>query len=162
MVRYLRLTILFAAVILSPIAASEPLKSVLEAFLVVTEMKDGKEVEKLVAVEEAQPEATIEYVLTYTNVSTEALNGFAIKTPVPKNTRYQAGSASASVRSTFNVSVDEGASFEKEPVTRMIIENGKSKEIVIPPTEYDALAWDVSKKLKPKKSMVMRYRVTIN
>ena len=158
----IRLVIISLGLALALPTVADPLESVLEVFLVSEEKVDDELVEKLVPVDSAEPGAVIEYVLTYTNTSEEPLTGFAIKTPIPASTAYVAESADADVKSDFRVSVDSGESFEAEPVTRIVIENGKSKEIVIPPSEYNALSWDVKKKLKAGKSMVMRYRVTID
>ena len=162
MVNKIKVLFLAVAIVVSSPVFADPLKSVLEAFLVVTEKQNGKEQERLESVDAAEPGSLIEYVLTYTNTSDEPLTGFAIKTPVPNNTSYQADSANASVKSDFRVSIDDGKTFEVEPVKRTVIENGVAKEIVIPASEYDAVAWNVKKKLKAEKSMTMRYRVVID
>lgn len=153
---------LAAAMVVSSPVFADPLKSVLEQFLVVSETVKGKTKESLVPVETAEPGSVIEYVLTYTNTSDQPLAGFAIKTPVPTNTSYQADSDKASVKANFRVSIDNGKTFEEEPVKRTVIENGVAKEIIIPAHEYDAVSWDVKKKLKAEKSMAMRYRVVID
>lgn len=143
--------------------AQGPLESLLEVFLVEqVATSDGIE-ETRVPVDEAEPDAILEYVLTYTNTSDQGLKGFVIKNPIPANTSYLADSASSPEGSDFKVSIDHGATFESEPVVRIVVdENGDDKEILIPADQYNALKWVVQSSLDAGTQMSMKYRVTID
>lgn len=156
-----RSVLLVAAVVSSGTVFADSLKSVLDVYLVVTEEKDGKKVETLVPSDEAEPGALLEYVLTYTNEGEDALTGFKIKSPIPSNTIFVGSTQKSSVKSDFTVSIDGGETFEQEPVKRTVVKDGKPEEIVIPPSEYNTLAWGVSEALEPQSAMTMRYRVII-
>lgn len=160
-----QLLAVFAFVLfLSPTAlAQEPLESLLEVFLVEqVQTEDGVE-ESLIPASEAAPGSVLEYVLTYTNTGDQLLNGFVIKNPVPANTSYIGGSATVPDSAEFTVSIDHGATFETEPVVRVVTdENGNDREIVISPDQYNALQWVVQQPLSAEQAMSMRYRVTID
>lgn len=161
MKQLLKSALVAIACIASPLVAADKLDSVLEVFVVLTEKQDGEEVETLVPAGEAEPGDVLEYVATYTNVSDGGLSGFNIKLPIPANTHFIADTANASVSSDFVVSIDGGKNFEATPVTREVVKNGKKETIVIPPEEYEVLAWKVSNALLPESAMTMRYRVLI-
>jgi uncharacterized repeat protein (TIGR01451 family) len=161
MKQLLKSALVALACIATPFAAADKLDSVLEVFVVLTDEKDGEKVETLVQAGEAEPGDVLEYVATYTNVSDGGLSGFNIKLPVPANTNFIAETANASVSSDFVVSIDGGKTFEETPVTREVVKNGKKETVVIPPEEYEVLAWKVADVLKPKTAMTMRYRVLI-
>lgn len=143
--------------------AQGPLESLLEVFHVNQVATDEGIQETLVNADQAEPGSVLEYVLTYTNTGDGALSGFLVKNPIPANTRYLADSANASVSSEFMVSLDHGATFESEPVTRIVKdENGDDKEIVIPADQYNAIRWKVDESLEAASTMTMRYRVVID
>lgn len=158
---FLKSTALVISLLATSFVAADPLKSVLDVFVVLTETKDGETVETLIPSEEAEPGSVLEYVLTYTNESEGGLTGFNIKSPVPGNTEYIGESAVASIDAKFTVSIDGGETFETVPVMREVMKDGKKEKVVIPPSEYDMLAWKVADVLAPTKEMKMRYRVII-
>lgn len=143
--------------------AQGPLESVLEVFL-VEQVSTGNGVEeKLVPVDQAEPGSTLEYVLTYKNISDQNLKGFVIKNPIPANTSYIGSSALSPKGAVFNVSIDYGSTYETAPVIRIVKdENGKDKEIVIPPDQYNSLRWVMQDSLGEGDVMSMRYRVIID
>ena len=140
-----------------------PLESLLQVFLVERVATEEGVQETLSPTDEAEPGALLEYILTYSNVSEGALRGFVIKNQVPVNTSYVADSSSATVGSSFLVSIDHGATYESEPVTRVVTDaDGNEKEIIIPPEQYTAIQWRVEDSLDAGEQMIMKYRVTIN
>ena len=140
---------------------AEGLKSVLEVFVVQQEEVDGEKVEKLIPSEEAEPGSTLEYILTYTNESEGPFTGLNIKMPIPSNTQYIGLTQKASVSAAFTVSIDDGETFESVPVKRTVVKEGKKEEIIIPPSEYDQVAWKVAEPILPGSDMTMTYRVII-
>jgi len=143
--------------------AQGPLESLLEVYLVKQVATDEGVQETLTEADEAEPGSTLEYVLTYTNTGDQGLSGFVVKNPVPANTSYLADSASSSVGSNFTVSIDFGATYESEPVTRTVKdENGNEKEIVIPADQYNSVRWVVEESLEAGSEMTMKYRVSID
>lgn len=143
--------------------AQGPLESLLKVFEVrQVSTADGIE-EALVEVDQAEPGSILEYVLTYTNTGDQALSGFVVKNPVPANTSYLTGSDTSSAGSSFTVSIDFGATYESEPVTRIVKDaNGDDKEIVIPPNQYNSIRWVVDESLEAGSAMTMKYRVSID
>tara|TARA_R110002073_G_scaffold98339_4_gene225261 strand:- start:114 stop:611 length:498 start_codon:yes stop_codon:yes gene_type:complete len=155
--------LVFAFSLPSIASAQEPLESLMEVFLVEQVQTDDGIEESLVQVDEAAPESILEYVLTYTNTSDQSLNGFIIKNPVPANTSYMADTASSPEGARFLVSIDHGATFESEPVVRIVEdENGNEREVTISPDQYNALEWIVEQPLEAGQQMSMRYRVIID
>lgn len=136
---------LISAVVLAvplylPLAATAdaPVEGVMKAFVVQTD----KQKEKLVAAKEVEPNQIVEYQLTYTNTGKSDISGLAIVGPVPSGTVYLSDSASSKQESGLLVSVDGGATFEPEPVTRTVVkDNGEVTEKVVPPEQYTHIKW---------------------
>ena len=117
----------------------------IEAYLVATD-PDGAEVVRPAAV--AEPGELMEYRLTFVNNGDAAVGGLQIVDPVPENTTFVGGSASTDVSASFEVSIDGGRSFEREPVTRVETQaDGSQKEVVVPPSRYTHLRWAVDETL---------------
>lgn len=143
--------------------AQGPLESLLEVYLVEKISTEEGIEETLRETDQAEPGSTLEYVLTYTNTGDQSLSGFVIKNPIPANTSYLADSASSSAGSAFTVSIDFGATYESEPVTRVVTDaDGNDKEIIIPVDQYNSVRWVVEDSLEAGATMTMKYRVTID
>jgi len=128
--------------------AQGPLESLLEVYLVKQVATDEGVQETLTEADEAEPGSTLD---TYTNTGEQGLSGFVVKNPIPANTSYLADSASSSAGSDFTVSIDFGATYEPEPVTRVVKdENGSEKEIVIPADQYNSVRWVVEESLEER------------
>ena len=145
------------------LAQDGPLQSLLDVYRVeVQELENGTTVENLVAAEEAAPGETLEYVLTYRNDGDQVLRGFVIKNRVPENTNYIGASNRADIDTSFLVSIDYGITWEDVPVTRVVVDSsGEEKTIVIPPSQYTNISWQVHGDLEPQGDFELRYRVVI-
>ena len=153
--------LLFSVLLLamsSLIWAEGPLSSHMETFL-VTE-NEGKET--VAATEQASPGDVVEYRLTYRNTGDQPLSGLVITGPVPANTAYVGGSANTEVDASFTVSIDNGDSFQAEPVTKTVTgENGQSRNVEVSPSDYTQVRWQPKGSLQPDQVQQYRYRVTV-
>ncbi|MDH5501071.1 MAG: hypothetical protein OEY72_08225 [Gammaproteobacteria bacterium] len=138
---------------------SSPLQGELSGFRVVL---DDKRQERLVAADTAEPGDIIEYHLEYHNTTGQAVEGVVVTGPVPANTFYVDGSGAGGVQHRQTVSVDGGASFESEPVKRVVQKpNGVREEIILPPSDYTHLQWLLQSPVAGGERIVFRYRVQV-
>ena len=138
--------------------ADAPLSSQMESYLVTS--KDGKEVVE--EAEQASPGDIVEYRLTYTNNGDQPLSGLIITGPIPANTVYLENSAATQVNADFTVSIDNGDSFQAEPITKTITgENGQSKNVEVSPSDYTQVRWQPKGSLQPDQVQEYRYRVRV-
>ncbi len=139
--------------------ADSPLVSTMQAYL-VTQDADGNEVLK--PAEKARPKDVIEYRLSYSNVSAEPISGLAITGPVPESTVYIADTAATMERSNFKVSIDDGETWEDEPVLRTRKnDRGEMQQVVVSPSEYTHIRWYAATPLLANAEQQYRYRVQI-
>ena len=138
--------------------STAPLQSEMKAFVVNTNAKGQ---ERLRAVKKVEPGETIQYQLTYKNVSKKALQAITVTGPVPANTRFVGKSTKTAARSNVLVSIDGGKKFEKEPVRRLRKIDGKKKMVVIPAEKYTHVRWKTSSALDAGKTQVFSYRVKV-
>ena len=62
----------------------------------------------------------------------------------------------------FTVSIDDGSSFELEPVTRTTTgPDGQSKNIIVAPSDYTQLRWVPENGIQPGQVLEYRYRVKV-
>ena len=141
-------------------AADDKLASRMEAFLVTQDQATGKELLK--PTDKASPGDTIEYRLSYTNLTASPLQGLSVVGPIPASTHYVAGSAGADVKADFSVSIDGGAHWDPEPVKRMRSgEDGKQHEVTVPADEYTQLRWQARQAMGPHGEQHYHYRVKV-
>ena len=135
--------------------ANGPLKSTLEAYIVGTD-EDGTET--LTPTEEITPGETIEYVLTYENLSENDLNGLVISAPVPASTTFVVGSQTEGTESVFEVSADDGAMWGEHPLVRATDEG----EEEIPVSEYDVVRWVPNGAITAGDTWRFEYRISVD
>lgn len=124
-------------------AEDGPLEGEMKAF-VVTEGEEGEEV--LTETGKVEPGQTIEYRLVYENTSEDALQNVSITGPIPENTDYIAGSAASEFLGKPVFSIDDGTSFQPEPVTyTKTLPDGTEKEAVATPDMYTHVRWVVDR-----------------
>lgn len=118
--------------------ADAPVEGIMKAFVV----QKGEQKEKLITAKEVEPNQIVEYQLTYTNKGNTDISGLAVVGPVPAGTVYLSDSALSKQDSGLLVSIDGGATFEREPVTRTVVKkNGEVAEKVVPPEQYTHIKW---------------------
>ena len=138
--------------------AESPLSSKMETYLVAE--KNGQEV--VTVTDEASPGDVIEYRLIYTNKAEQPLSGLEITGPIPANTAYLKDSAATDVDAAFMVSIDDGSSFEAEPVTRTLTgPDGQTQNVIVPPSDYTQLRWVPENGIQPGQALEYRYRVKV-
>ncbi len=144
-------------------AQGKPLASLLDVYRVDKQvLGDGQLEEQLVSVEEAISGDTLEYVFSYKNVSEQVLSGFVIKNKIPEKTEFLPGSNSANIDSELLVSIDNGASWDTLPVTRVVADSGgEPRTIVIPPEQFTHISWRIAGGLPPEGEFELRYRVVV-
>lgn len=134
--------------------ADGPLTSKLEAYIVSV---DADGVETLTPTEEITPGETIEYALTYENIGANDLSGLVISAPVPAATVFVEGSAETSIPSTFEVSIDDGATWETPPLKQMTDEG----EIIVSASEYDMVRWVPEASIESGAEWRFEYRTAV-
>lgn len=149
-----------AGVMFNATAKNKPtLVSDMQAYLVKTNAQ-GKEYRQ--PARQTEPGQVLEYNLTYTNETKKPLSGLVVSGPIPANTQYVGRSAKAGVASELLVSIDGGATFEREPVRRQQkMPNGQVKTIIIPAEKYTNLRWKVKQPIAPLGRQLYTYRVSV-
>ena len=137
-----------------------PLNTDMKAF-VVTVDAEGKET--LRTAKQAEPGEVIQYRITSTNSSKQALKGLKAVGPIPANTRYVGQSAYTKIKSNLQVSIDGGKTFEKEPVKReKTMPNGSVETVIIPTSQYTHIRWTANDALTSGSQHVYNYRVKVD
>jgi uncharacterized repeat protein (TIGR01451 family) len=113
--------------------------------------------EQLLDADKVKPGDKLEYQLSYSNNSKEAVKGLTATLPVPVGTTFIPGSAAPAL---LAASLD-GVQFSKPPLKRKVEKNGKTIEEDVAPQEYRALRWLVGD-LMPDKTITVKARVAVN
>jgi len=165
--RCLRLAVMVAVLLVGigaqatqAVAAASPLETVLTADKVV---RKDKGTEEMVSADKVAPGDILQYRINQKNVGRTDLNGITAIGPIPKGTRYVGGSARTDVAADFQVSIDQGKTWSKEPVKTIGKDaNGKTVTTIAPPETYTHVRWTVDKSLPPKGKWAFFYRVQAN
>jgi len=124
--------------IAAPAAAQGPAKSGVETRLEVRKIvraADGRE--SVASADTAKPGDTLEYVVTYTNNTAQAVRDFQATLPIPQATEYIPASARPA---TAKASLD-ARSFEAMPLKRKVLRDGRDVEEDVALREYRYLRW---------------------
>jgi len=131
----------------------------IQAFLVTVD-EDGKETMALV--KETEPGQVMEFQIVFTNEGDSDVTGIKVVDPVPEFTTFIGSSHGADVSADFEVSIDGGATFEREPVVRVqTLSDGSTSEVVIPASEYTHVRWVALEALASGAKHSFHYRVTV-
>ena len=149
-----------AGVMFNATAKNKPtLVSNMQAYLVKTNAQ-GKEYRQ--PAKQTEPGQVLEYSLTYTNETKKTLSGLVVSGPIPANTHYIGKSAKTAISSDLLVSIDGGATFEREPVRRQEkMANGQMKTVIIPAEKYTNLRWKVKQPIAALGRQLYTYRVAV-
>lgn len=140
-------------------AATQPVQSTMEAFLVEVDSEGKESLQKTTT---AEPGQTIEWKVTFSNVTANVQKNLVVSGPIPDGTEYVAGSAKTDVAASLLVSVDNGRSFVAEPVLRDVKKpDGSVSREVVPAEEYDYVRWQSAEPLAAYSSQVFTYRVRV-
>lgn len=135
-----------------------PLRSELRAFVVETR-EDGEE--EFTPAEMVGPGEIIEYRLHYENISDTALTEIMALGPIAEPTDYVPDSATATLLMTPQFSIDQGSTFQVEPVVyRVELADGTVEEREATPDMYTHVRWHIAE-LKPQATTELRYRVRV-
>lgn len=157
--RALFLIPLVALVSTAALAANAPLMGNIEAFKVVAQ-QDGKE--QFLPADEANPSDIIEYRLTYSNGSQQAIRNVSITDPVPVGTSYLALTASAPDGVDVEFSVDHGKTYHVWPVrVKTTDENGAEMWVEATPDMVTHIRWTLGNTLDPETEITFAYRAII-
>ena len=122
-----------------PTAATE--KSLVHAVLSAhkVQTKDGKEIFSDDALH-ARPGDVIEYRVLYRNAGVQAVGDVQATLPLPEGATYQSESARPI---SFMARIEGVPEFSDAPIKRNIVEAGRTKEIIVPTSEYRELRWNL-------------------
>lgn len=164
--RCLRLAVMVAALLVgvnvqtTQAAAASPLETVLTATKVVAKDKGAEE---LVSADKVVPGDILQYRINQKNVGKSELSSITAIGPIPKGTRYVGGSARTDVPADFQVSIDQGKTWSKEPVKTVGKDaSGKTVTTIAPPETYTHVRWTADTALPPKGKSSFFYRVQAN
>lgn len=128
---------------------------------IVTVNSEGEEV--FTKAEQAAPGDVIEYRLIYSNNTTVGIDDYFITGPIPNDTQYVPASAKSSANHELKVSIDDGATWDSEPVRRTQTNaEGVEVEVVIPESKYKKLRWYTSGRLQPNEKHNFSYRIRVD
>ena len=135
-----------------------PLKSEMTAFRVGTDA-DGKET--LTSAESVEPGETVQYVLTYTNVSETALSQIKVDGPVPDQMVFVGDSVNSPAGVPVEYSIDGGQTYAVPPIKfKQRKDDGTVVEAVATPDMYTGVRWTLSS-LAAGAEVKLSYRVQV-
>lgn len=139
-------------------AAEGPLQSSMTGFLVE---KNAEGVETLTSTDQIKPGQIFQYSLDYKNISDKTLTEVNILGPIPAGTMYLGGTASVSANARPEFSIDNGDSFQAEPVKYKVKQaDGSEKEAVATPDMYTHIRWSVGA-MTAQQQLILTYRVQV-
>lgn len=140
-------------------AGKGPLQIHMSAYT-ITNDANGQEV--ATETTEVDRKQTVEFRAAYQNNSASPLSGVTVVGPIPQKTEYLADTAFAPVPAMFEVSINGGKTFEKEPVKRMVQDaNGNTVETIVPPSRYTHVRWMPTKGIPGNSEQIYSYRVKV-
>lgn len=154
--------ILVLMVALSPAyaMAAADVKISITAEKVIMVEKDGKKVEKLVAVEETVPGDVLQYTLNYSNKGDEKAKDAIVNDPIPSGTLYVVDSAFGP-GAEISFSIDKGKSFKQPSLLKYEVKvDGKTQKRKATPDKYTDIRWKI-KEIAPGKSGMAGFRVRV-
>ena len=142
--------------------AQSPLVAQLEIFQVDQQEIGGQFFEQLVEVRSVSPGTLLEYVLTYRNISDQLLAGFEVRSPIPANTFFLAGSDALTVDHQFQVSLDDGETWlDNPPMQSSFDEQGNEVQEEVPASAFTDLRWLIKSALAQQQQVSISYRVVL-
>lgn len=153
------LPILLIICFIPSVVLCQDLESSMTAYRVLIDKKGNEKFQKT---DSAAPGETIEYRIFYKNKGKTTVEKLTVNGPVPANTYYVGGSDRGSDSYNLLVTIDNGKTWEPEPVKRMKkMSDGTKKEVIIPPDQYTHIRWITKKPLGPKEKQEFVYRVIL-
>ncbi|KQR40927.1 hypothetical protein [Deinococcus sp. Leaf326] len=129
----------------TPAAQTSPVRVTASNQLVTQVTVDGKVTERLTEAGSARPGNVLQLNQKVDNVSTGLIRGLALNMNVDPATTFQ--TAQCNVTGVTTLFSADGKTFAQAPLkkTVTVTENGQSvkKEVVVPPSEYKALRWQL-------------------
>lgn len=129
----------------TPAAQNSPVRLTASNQLVTQVTVDGKATERLTEATNARPGNLLQLNQKVENVSTSLVRGLALNMNVDPATVFQ--SSQCNVTGVTTLFSADGKSFAQAPLkkTVTVTENGQSvkKEVVVPPSEYKAVRWQL-------------------
>jgi uncharacterized repeat protein (TIGR01451 family) len=157
----MRYMLTLAMLVLPAYAMAAPdVKIGIKAEKVVVVEKDGKKVEKLVAVDEVAPGDVLAYTLTYENKGDETATNVKLVDPIPDTTTYLVGSVFGP-GADVGFSIDGGKTFKAPSLLLYKVKVGD--EVVskkASPEQYTHIRWTV-KEIPAGKSGIAGFRVRV-
>ncbi len=152
-----------AALAFAPSAFAQPAEPLVSSLTAMVVSRDALGQEILAPVAEAAPGDVVEYQINYTNVSPASISGVVITGPIPDSMSYVADSALAPGGDRLEVSIDNGESWEREPVRRLRQDaQGRTVEVIVPANEYTHVRWVDAAPIHPSQSIQYKYRARVN
>ncbi len=140
-------------------AAGGDLAGSLEAFRVVV---TDQGVEDFLPADNARPNDTIEYRLTYTNTGDQPIQNIFITDGIPLGTEFVHPSATELKTGDVEYSIDGGKTYQAWPIlVKQTNENGEEELVEATPDMVTHLRWALSEPVQPKQGITVTYRTVI-
>lgn len=142
-------------------AQQQPATIVMQEHRVVTQIVNGKSVEKLVPSNgTVTPGTILQYTARVTNNTKGPLSNLGINNAVPKGTVFISSGVNGANNIATQFSIDAGKTFGAAPLFKTVIVNGKSQRVQVNPSEYQAVRWNIAKLDAGKtQDLVLRVRI---
>ena len=156
---------LAALLALSAQAGAEPVSS-LFAYHIVETTEEGEE--SLVERSKVRPGETIEYSITHSNNTQDALTGLVVQAPVPEGVTISLGTQSSTVDARFEIQAEmepetPGLEWSVLPAFRKVVEDdGPERMEPLPADAIMAVRWSLEAALPGGEAAVNTYRVVVN
>ncbi|GMR20962.1 MAG: hypothetical protein BMS9Abin36_1560 [Gammaproteobacteria bacterium] len=144
------------------IAEAKPrIKVTIETEKIVTQVNNGKTINKRVKATSVEPGETLIYTLRYINNGDEKATNVKVDNPIPKGSVYVAGSAKG-INSDITFSVDGGKTFKKASLLtyRTKLANGKTAKKKASPEQYSNIRWLIQS-VAPGQGGTLGFRVIV-
>lgn len=124
--------------------------------------EDGKQVQKIMKVDTAEPGEELIYTIQYSNSGDEAASNVNIKNRIPDNSSYLLDSAWGE-GSDITFSADGGSTFSKPSLLTYEVkaEDGKKTQKAISPEKYTDIQW-VVKDIPAGKSGKVGFKIKVD
>lgn len=146
-------------------AQQNPLAVTLEQFVVSeTVLEDGTVTEEFAPAELVRPGDVIEYRLTVENAGDEVLPAGTVQLtgPVPPETAYLGGTATATSASVRTEASFDGETFAATPLLVTVTnDDGTEETVEADPATYAVLRWVLLGPLEPGATLTLVYRVMV-
>jgi len=163
--RKIKLALLLSSVLVSSVLSAQTFakQSAIKITSEVHELiqvvdAEGNAQQKVIAADEIVPGDRILFTTSFQNNGAEASDNVVITNPIPKHTRYLAGTAQGE-HCLITYSVDGGRAWGDAKSLKVRMKDGKYRAATA--ADYTHIRWKYSKSLQPSESKSITFETTL-